>query len=190
MKISEVLAISGKPGLFKVLASSAKNLVVESMLDGKRTSVPGSIRVSSLNDITMYTLKDDVPLKEILLKMHQKSKGAEAPSHNSTPQEIKDFVDSVITNLDHDRVYSSDLRKLVQWYNILIDQKALPFDPEDPKESEDGEEKDAAKDKSTTAKKKPEAKKKHVAHKPVAKKRASAKGATSKAGGNKATKKG
>lgn len=190
MKISEVLAISGKPGLFKVLASSAKNLVVESMLDGKRTSVPGSIRVSSLNDITMYTLKDDVPLQEILLKMHKKSKGAAVLSHNSTPQEIKDFVDSVITNLDHDRVYSSDLRKLVQWYNILIDQKALPFDPEDPKESEEGEEKDAKKDKSTTAKKKPAAKKKHVAHKPVAKKRASAKAAPSKAGGNKATKKG
>ena len=125
MKISEVLAISGKPGLFKVLASSAKNLVVESMLDGKRTSVPGSIRVSSLNDITMYTLKDDVPLQEILLKMHKKSKGAAVLSHNSTPQEIKDFVDSVITNLDHDRVYSSDLRKLVQWYNILIDQNSI-----------------------------------------------------------------
>ena len=187
MKISEVLAISGKPGLFKVLASSAKNLVVESMLDGKRTSVPGSIRVSSLNDITMYTLKDDVPLQEILLKMHKKNKGAAVLSHNSSPQEIKDFVDSVITNLDHDRVYSSDLRKLVQWYNILIDQKALPFDPED---SEDGGEKDATKDKSTTAKKKPAAKKKHVAHKPVAKKRASAKAAPSKAGGNKATKKG
>jgi hypothetical protein len=187
MKISEVLAISGKPGLFKVLASSAKNLVVESMLDGKRTSVPGSIRVSSLNDITMYTLKDDVPLKEILLKMHKENKGAAVLSHNSTPQEIKGFVDGIITNLDHDRVYSSDLRKLVQWYNILIDQKALPFDPED---SEDGGEKDATKDKSTTAKKKPATKKKHVAHKPVAKKRASAKAAPSKAGGNKATKKG
>ena len=121
--------------------------------------------------------------------MHKKNKGASVLSHNSTPQEIKDLVDSVISNLDHDRVYSSDLRKLVQWYNILIDQKALPFDPEDPKDSEDGEEKDATKD-STTAKKKPAAKKKHVAHKPVAKKRASAKAAPSKAGGNKATKKG
>jgi hypothetical protein len=190
MKISEVLAISGKPGLFKVLASSAKNLVVESMLDGKRTSVPGSIRVSSLNDITMYTLEDDVPLQEILLKMHKKNKGAAVLSHNSSPQDIKDLVDSVISNLDHDRVYSSDLRKLVQWYNILTDQKAMPFDPEDSKDSEDGKEKDATKDSTTKAKKKPAAKKKHVAHKPVAKKRASAKAAPSKAGGNKATKKG
>ena len=190
MKISEVLAISGKPGLFKVLATSAKNLVVESMLDSKRTSVPGTIRVSSLSDITMYTLKEDVPLQEILLKMHKKNNGEAALSHNSPPQEIKDFVDSIISDLDHERVYSSDLRKLIQWYNILIAQKALPFDPEDPKESEDGDAKDVTKDKSKTAKKKPASKKKHVSHKPVAKKRASAKAAPSKAGGNKATKKG
>ena len=129
MKISEVLAISGKPGLFKVLASSTKNLVVESMLDGKRTSVPGSIRVSSLSDITMYTIKDDVPLKDILIKMHKKNKGDSALSHNSSPQEIKDFVDGIISDLDHDRVYSSDLRKLVQWYNILISPKSPALRP-------------------------------------------------------------
>ncbi|MDE0722327.1 MAG: DUF5606 domain-containing protein, partial [Flavobacteriales bacterium] len=62
MKISDVLAISGKPGLFKILASSSKNLVVESMIDGKRSSIPGSLRVSSLSDITMYTIEEDVPL--------------------------------------------------------------------------------------------------------------------------------
>ena len=75
MKISEVLAISGKPGLFKVIASSSKNLVVESMLDSKRTSIPGSVRISSLSDITMYTLKDDVALRTILHSMHKKTKG-------------------------------------------------------------------------------------------------------------------
>ena len=70
MKITEVLAIAGKPGLYKVIASSAKNLVVESMTDGKRTSVPGSVRVSSLGDITMYTHSKDMPLRDILNKMH------------------------------------------------------------------------------------------------------------------------
>jgi len=184
MKISEVLAISGKPGLFKVLASSTKNLVVESMLDGKRTSVPGSIRVSSLSDITMYTIKEDVPLKDILIKMHKKNKGDSALSHNSSPQEIKDFVDGIISDLDHDRVYSSDLRKLVQWYNILISQKALPFDPEETEED------DKSKDKSLATKKAPSAKLKHSAHKPVAKKRSVAKNPASKTSMNKASKKG
>ena len=73
MKISDVLAISGKPGLFKILASSSKNLVVESMIDGKRSSIPGSLRVSSLSDITMYTLEEDVPLRDILKTMFDKN---------------------------------------------------------------------------------------------------------------------
>jgi len=146
MKISDVLAISGKPGLFKILASSTKNLVVESMIDGKRSSVPGTIRVSSLSDITMYTLKEDVPLKDIIHSMHEKTEGKAAISHNSSPQEVKDFCDSVISDLDHDRVYASDLRKLVQWYNLLVAQKALPFEPEDKDEDKDEKQSDDSKD--------------------------------------------
>ena len=145
MKISDILAISGKPGLYKVLASSSKNLVVESMLDGKRISVPGTSRVSSLGDITMYTHKEDVSLREILNNMHDKSKGEIGPEHNSaSAQEIKDFVDSVVADLDHDRIYNSDLKKLVQWYNILLMKNALPL-----AEEEEGTEKgsDAEKEK-------------------------------------------
>jgi hypothetical protein len=174
MKISDVLAISGKPGLFKVLASSTKNLVVESMIDGKRSSVPGSIRVSSLSDITMYTLENDVPLKTILHSMHEKTKGTATISHNSSPQEVKDFCDSVVSDLDHDRVYASDLRKLVQWYNLLISQKALPFDPEDIEK--DGKDSDDSKD----SKDSPATK---------AAKAAKAKTATPKGGGKAAVKK-
>jgi hypothetical protein len=164
MKISDVLAISGKPGLFKILASSPKNLVVESMIDGKRSSIPGSLRVSSLSDITMYTTNEDVPLREILKSMFDKNKGKPALSHNSAPQEVKDFIDSVVNDLDHGRVYASDLRKLVQWYNLLISQKALPFEEEEEKED----------DKKLTAKK-PDSKKKPGAKKPVIRRSPSAK---------------
>ena len=136
MKISDVLAISGKPGLFKILASSSKNLVVESMIDGKRSSIPGSLRVSSLSDITMYTLEEDVPLRDILKTMFDKNNGKPVLSHNSAPQEVKDFIDTVVNDLDHGRVYASDLRKLVQWYNLLISQKALPFDEEEEKQDD------------------------------------------------------
>jgi hypothetical protein len=164
MKISDVLAISGKPGLFKILASSPKNLVVESMIDGKRSSIPGSLRVSSLSDITMYTIDEDVQLREILKSMFDKNKGKPALSHNSAPQEVKDFIDSVVNDLDHGRVYASDLRKLVQWYNLLISQKALPFEEEEEKED----------DKKLTAKK-PDSKKKPGAKKPVIRRSPSAK---------------
>ena len=164
MKISDVLAISGKPGLFKILASSPKNLVVESMIDGKRSSIPGSLRVSSLSDITMYTTNEDVPLREILKSMFDKNKGKPALSHNAAPQEVKDFIDSVVNDLDHGRVYASDLRKLVQWYNLLISQKALPFEVEDEKKD----------DKKPTAKKSTSPKK-TGAKKPVIRKSPSAK---------------
>mgnify|MGYP003972544651 FL=1 len=162
MKISDVLAISGKPGLFKILASSSKNLVVESMIDGKRSSIPGSLRVSSLSDITMYTLEEDVPLRDILKTMFDKNNGKPVLSHNSAPQEVKDFIDTVVNDLDHGRVYASDLRKLVQWYNLLISQKALPFDEEEEKQD----------DKKLTAnspgsKKKPGAKKPVILRKPL-----------------------
>lgn len=149
MKISEILAIAGKPGLYKVIGSSTKNLVVESMLDGKRSSVPGSSRVSSLGDITMYTQKEDVSLRDILNKMHKKSKGAEAPGHNlSSAQEIKDFVDSVVADLDHDRIYNSDLKKLVQWYNILLSKGAFPLKDDEEEASEEVAEKKEAKKES------------------------------------------
>lgn len=137
MKISEILAIAGKPGLFKILASSSKNLVVESLIDGKRTSVPGSVRVSSLADITMYTTSDDVPLKDILEGMHKKTKGEQAPSHTGDPQEIKDFIDSVVKDLDHDRIYVSDLKKLVQWYNLILSKDGLPFEAEEEVEAKE-----------------------------------------------------
>jgi|TARA_B110000967_G_scaffold115894_1_gene118628 hypothetical protein len=165
MKISDVLAISGKPGLFTILASSPKNLVVESMIDGKRSSIPGSLRVSSLSDITMYTTNEDVPLREILKSMFDKNKGKPALSHNAAPQEVKDFIDSVVDNLDHGRVYASDLRKLVQWYNLLISQKALPFEVEE--EKKDDKEPTATK---SAAKKKPGAKKPVIRKSPSAKK--------------------
>ena len=167
MKISDVLAISGKPGLFKILASSPKNLVVESMIDGKRSSIPGSLRVSSLSDITMYTTNADVPLRDILKSMFDKNKGKPALSHNAAPQEVKDFIDSVVNDLDHGRVYASDLRKLVQWYNLLISQKALPFEVEEEK-------KDDKDDKKPTVTKSA-AKKKTGAKKPVIRKSPSAK---------------
>ena len=167
MKISDVLAISGKTGLFKILASSNKNLVVENMIDGKRSSIPGSLRISNLSDITMYTKKEDVPLREILKSMFDKNQGKEALSHNSAPQEVKDFIDGVVEDLDHDRVYASDLRKLVQWYNLLISKNALPFEEEDDKSEDKNEKKSTAKKQST--------KKKSMTNKPVLKQSPTAK---------------
>ena len=151
MKITDILAVAGKPGLYHVLASGSASIVVESMLDGKRSSVPGSARVSNLADITMYTHDDDVPLLDILNRMHKAQKGAEGPSHKDAAQTIRDFVDGIVPELDHDQVYQSDLKKLVQWYNILVAKGAFPL--EAPETAEDKAEDGSAEEKKPAAKK-------------------------------------
>ena len=141
MKITDILAIAGKPGLYKVLASGSASIVVESMLDGKRSSVSGASRVSNLADITMYTMEEDVPLRDILNRIHEAQKGAEGPSHKDSAQGIRDFIDGIVPELDHERVYQSDLKKLVQWYNILTGKDAFPLElPEtDDQPAEEGQ---------------------------------------------------
>lgn len=165
MKITDILAVAGKPGLYQVLASGSASIVVESMLDGKRSSVPGTARVSNLADITMYTHDDDVPLLDILNRMHDAQKGAEGPSHKDAAQTIRDFVDGIVPELDHDRVYQSDLKKLVQWYNLLVSKGAFPL--EAPEQAEETPAEEAPK-KEAKAEKKPA--KKAAAKKPAAKK--------------------
>ena len=165
MKITDILAVAGKPGLYQVLASGSASIVVESMVDGKRSSVPGTARVSNLADITMYTHDDDVPLLDILNRMHDTQKGAEGPSHKDAAQTIRDFVDGIVPELDHDRVYQSDLKKLVQWYNLLVSKGAFPLEaPEKPEEAPAEE----TPKKEAKAEKKPA--KKTAAKKPAAKK--------------------
>ena len=165
MKITDILAVAGKPGLYQVLASGSASIVVESMVDGKRSSVPGTARVSNLADITMYTHDDDVPLLDILNRMHDTQKGAEGPSHKDAAQTIRDFVDGIVPELDHDRVYHSDLKKLVQWYNLLVSKGAFPLEaPEKPEEApaEEAPKEEAKAEKKpakTAAAKKPAAKK-------------------------------
>ena len=86
MKITDILAVAGKPGLYQVLASGSASIVVESMVDGKRSSVPGTARVSNLADITMYTHDEDVPLLDILNRMHAAQKAKPAPRTRTPPK--------------------------------------------------------------------------------------------------------
>ena len=151
MKITDILAVAGKPGLYQVLASGSASIVVESMVDGKRSSVPGTARVSNLADITMYTHDDDVPLLDILNRMHDAQKGAEGPSHKDAAQTIRDFVDGIVPELDHDRVYQSDLKKLVQWYNLLVSKGAFPL--EAPEQAEEAPAEEAPKKEAKAGKK-------------------------------------
>ncbi|MCH7535574.1 MAG: DUF5606 domain-containing protein, partial [Bacteroidetes bacterium] len=125
MELSKIIAISGKPGLFKVLAKSKNGVVVESVVDGQRFTAHSSYIISSFEDISIYSNNDDYPLKNVFKKISEKLSGDKCLDHKSTDEELKKFMIELLPDYDQDRVYVSDIRKLVKWYNILIEAKIL-----------------------------------------------------------------
>ena len=139
MEPKDILAISGKPGLYKVLNTTQRAIVVEPLGSGKRTAVPSSARVSSFEDISIFTYEEDLPLSGVLNTMFELLKGQEAPSSKSTHDELREFVTQVVPELDQERVYHSDLKKLCSWYNVLVSLSLLPFGEAAEEPAEEGE---------------------------------------------------
>ena len=126
-----ILSIAGKPGLYKLLSRGNRNLIVE-MLDPshKRMPVFGSDRVTSLADIAMFTDAEDVPLMTVLASVRDKEEGRQ-PSidYKKCPAaELQAYFAEVLPNFDRDRVHNSDIKKLLQWYNILVENGLTDFD--------------------------------------------------------------
>ena len=128
-----ILAISGKPGLYKLVSRSTNSLIVEA-LDGtgKRMPAFGTDRITSLADIAMFTETDDVPLMKVLASLRDLEKG-KASSLNfkkATPKELHDYFTKVLPEWDQERVHNSDIKKLIQWYDILINAGISDFEEE------------------------------------------------------------
>lgn len=125
-----ILSVSGKPGLYKLVSRAKMNLIVES-LDETRRRVPvfASDRVTSLSDIAMYTNSDDVPLMNILDSVLKKEEGKECSLNwrKCTKEELHDYFASVLPDYDRDRVHDSDIKKLLQWYDILVKNGVTDF---------------------------------------------------------------
>ena len=172
MIIQEIIAIAGKPGLFGILITNRSNLIVESMVDQKRLSIPGTSRISSLADITMYTTAEDILLMDVLNRINDHVGKGDLPDIKGNAQATKDFVDEVVPEMDHERVYNSDLKKLVQWFGILRENKAFPLTNE-VKDEEKLEDKTNAESEVDSGEEKPKAKK--AAPKKAATKKPSAK---------------
>ena len=117
--------MAGKPGLFKLIAQNKGGVVVESLLDGKRTSIPATANVSSLGDIAIYTYEEEVPLRDVFKAMAAVTEGKQALSHKSSKNELEDFFGEVLPKFDQERVYASDIKKVVQWFNILVKNDLL-----------------------------------------------------------------
>ncbi|MCB0762472.1 MAG: DUF5606 domain-containing protein [Flavobacteriales bacterium] len=121
MNLKDILAISGKPGLYKLLTSSRSNVIVESLINGKRMPVHAAHKISSLEDISIYTYEEDVPLVEVFEKIYAHTGGKSAIDHKAPSGELRGYMSDVMPEYDEDRVYDSDLRKLFQWYNLLLE---------------------------------------------------------------------
>lgn len=129
MNLSGIISIAGMPGLYKVVAQSKSGLIVESIADKKRIPTYANQKVSSLEDISMYTTGDDVLLKDILGTIKEKQKGAAAIDHKVGDDELKKYFESILPTYDKDRVYVSDIRKVIMWYNILQQNDMLKDEP-------------------------------------------------------------
>ena len=119
MSLEKVLSISGKPGLFKLKTQTRTGFLAESLLDGKSISVSGRHNVSLLSEIAIYTLTEEVPLREVFKKIQEKENGGEAINHKSSKDQLEEYFFSVLPDYDEDRVYPSDVKKVLQWYNLL-----------------------------------------------------------------------
>lgn len=119
--LKEILSITGKPGLFKLVSQGRNMLIVESLTDGKRQPVHSKDKVVSLGDIAIYTEDTEVPLAEVLELLKTKENGqvasTDAKADNDT---LRKFMGEVLPAYDRDRVYPSDIRKLINWYNLLL----------------------------------------------------------------------
>jgi len=137
IKVKDLMSISGKGGLFRYLAQARNGVVVESLNDKKRHVAPPSARISSLEDIAIFTKNEEVSLADVFMKIHDKEDGGEAPDHKkSSSEEMKSYFSEILPDYDDERVYVSDIKKVFSWYNILHGLKMLEITDVEEKEDD------------------------------------------------------
>lgn len=140
MELREVLSIAGKPGLHKLVKQTHNGMIVESLDSGKRFPVFAQDQISSLEEISIFTETEDMPLREVLQKMAEKHENQKAPNPKKTSsEELKDYFRDVVPEYDEDQVYVSHIKKIISWYNALQqhDMLGLLEEKEDKPEGED-----------------------------------------------------
>lgn len=136
MELDKVLSISGKPGLYELKAQTRGGFVAQSMLDGKKITVNIRHNVSLLSEIAVYTYTEEVPLREIFQKIFEKENGGQAISHKESKEKLESYFAEVLPDYDVDRVYISDIKKILQWYNLLVSKGVTSFEKQDTKGTE------------------------------------------------------
>lgn len=128
--LQKILSISGKPGLFKMVSQGKNMLIVESLVNGKRTPAYAHEKIISLSDIAIFTEEGEAPLRDVLQAVKEKENGQKTavPSENGA---LRDYLAEVLPDFDRDRVYPSDIKKLLNWYNLLVESGNADFEPKE-----------------------------------------------------------
>ena len=119
MNVEGIIAVSGKPGLYKVLGQSKNGVIVESLMDGKKSAISSTSKMSALQDIAIYTYTEELPLVDVLDKIRVKEGGAPSIGHKSSAAVLSEYFKGILEDYDEDRVYTSDIKKVISWYNTL-----------------------------------------------------------------------
>ena len=119
MELEGIINVSGKPGLFKVISKSNNTVIIESLTDKKRTAIYSHNQANLLNEIGVYTYNDTVPISDIFTKIAEKTSCGPSINHKSSKNDLINFFREILPEYDEDRVYISDIKKVIQWYNIM-----------------------------------------------------------------------
>jgi len=133
MDLTDIITISGKSGLYTIIGQTKSNVIVESIADGKRFPTFSSNRISALKDISIYTNDGEASLSDIYQKIHEKENGKECISHNEPTDKLYAYLEEILPDYDKDQVYTSDIKKLFQWYNLLHKAEKLKLTKSDDK---------------------------------------------------------
>ena len=131
MDLKEIMAIAGKPGLYKMVGQAKNGIIVESITDQKRFQAFTHEKISSLEEISIFTETEDKPLKEILKAIYEKLEAKAAPDFKNDNAGLKTFFNEMVPDYDKERVYVSHMQKIVMWYNLLLENDVLDFSEEE-----------------------------------------------------------
>ena len=147
--LKKILSIAGKPGLYKLVSTSKTLTLVESLIDKKRIPIYPQEKIVSLGEIAIYTIEDEIPLKDVFAKIKENEDGEKiADEHKSNNKKLFSFFETVLPTFDKDKVYASDIKKIVNWYNLLIENN-IDFEVEEPIESSDADNDEESAEEST-----------------------------------------
>lgn len=144
MDLTKIISIAGKPGLFKLISQAKGGFIVEDLEKGKKTSISASNNVSLLENVAIYGVSEEFPLKDVFARIYTKENGGPAIHHKESGADLRNYIEEVLPEYDESRVYDSDLKKLFQWYNILQSKGLVTPEPEteEIKEEEENSQKE------------------------------------------------